>query len=187
MIRLLLALTLAVITSPAWAQMTPFALFQSTLTRPANTTAYGGTVSTPQLIASSTTAGSIVVPTFNIQNPNTNIIVPGGSLVTNVTTGWGGVALLIDLWTNAPTFSNGDGGTYAVATGSTFQRAQYSCTLVQNADGATCQLVPVGITAPMVHPSTNNTGLIYWDIQIQSSATPISGQTFTLLMQAWNY
>ena len=161
----------------------------ATLTRPANTTAYGGTATTPQLVASSTTAGSVVVtPIFlPIGNGGSgSVAIPSLTLYTNATSGWGGVTLLVNLWTAAPTYASGDGGTYAVATGTAFQRAQYSCTLVQNADGATCTTAtPAGTSAPTIRPANQVTGAVYFDVEIQSTATPISGQTFTVVLQAW--
>jgi hypothetical protein len=155
-----------------------------TLTRPSNTTAYAGTSTTPQLIGSSTTAGSVVVPSFAIATSGGAAAIPLVTLATNKTSGWGSVSIIATLWTAAPTYTNGDGGTYAVATGAAGQRAQYSCTLIQDGDGAVCQAAPLNGTAPIVAPSSGTT--IYWDLQIQSSATPASGQTFTLTPQVWN-
>ena len=70
----------------------------STLTRPADTTAYAAN----DIVASSTTAGSIVVPSFNI---------PGSSgahyycerilLRTNKTSGMGSIAFTVRLFTAA--------------------------------------------------------------------------------------
>lgn len=156
----------------------------ATLTRPANTTAYAGTTTTPQLIASSTTAGSIAVPSFAIGTSGGYASIPRATLSTNATTGWGAVTLLINLWVAAPTYTNGDGGTYAVATGAASWRVQYSCTLVQYADGASCSMIPLVGNAPVLHPSSGTA--IYWDIEIASSATPISGQTYTLVPEIWN-
>jgi hypothetical protein len=106
------------------------------------------------------------------------------SLSTNKTSGWGSVTIVITLWTTAPTYTNGDGATYTVATGSAFQRAQYSCVLIQVGDGASCQAVPVVGTSPIIAPASGAT--VYWDMQIQSAATPASAQTFTITPQIWN-
>src|SRR5437660_138343 len=81
----------------------------STLTRPANTTAYAAN----QLIASSTTAASIVVPSFaTVAGAG---ILPRLRLRTNAPSGWGGINLSINLWSAAPTYTNGDSGAYAPA------------------------------------------------------------------------
>lgn len=143
----------------------------STLTRPANTTAY----SSGQLIASSTTAGSIVVPSFTIQGGRG--FIPRVRLSTNATTGWAGT-FTVTLWRAAPTYTNGDGGAYAVATGAAGRLAQYSCTLVQYGDGASGECsITIGNFLTASLPSGTS---IYWDVQTAAAATPISGQTFTL-------
>lgn len=156
----------------------------STLTRPANTTAYVGSSTTPQLIGSNVTAGSVVVPSFSIANSGGHAAIPRLTIATNVTTGWGGVSLTITLWTAAPTYSTGDGATYTVATGSALRRSIYTCTLIQNADGASCNAAAATGNAPVIAPASG--ALVYWDVQIAAAATPISGQTFTLTPEVWN-
>lgn len=156
----------------------------STLTRPSNTTPYTGTLATPQLVASSVTAGSVVVPTFAIANSGGHAVIPLINLTTTATTGWNGVGLIITLWTAAPTYTNGDGGTYAVATGSSKKASRYSCTLIQDGDGANCVAFPIAGTTPAITPAASTT--VPWDVQIISTATPISAQTFTVTPQIWN-
>ena len=156
--------------TPCFVPSVP-AMAQSTLTRPANTTAY----SSSQIIASSTTAGSVVVPRFTL--PGGKGFVPRLRLTTSATTGWG-TTLTITLWRAAPTYTNGDGGTYAVATGAASRIGQFSCTLTQYGDGASGECsVTVGNFATTSLPSGTS---VYWDLQTTASATPISGQTFTL-------
>jgi hypothetical protein len=154
----------------------------STLTRPANTTAYAGSSSTPQLIASSTTAGSIVVPAFPVGLGGIAAI-PRLTITTNAPSGWGGITLVVTLWAAAPTYSTGDGTSYTIATGAAARIAQYSCALLQAGDGASCNAAPIVGAAPIVKPGTAG---VYWDIQVAGAATPISGQTFTLLPEVWN-
>lgn len=151
----------------------------STLTRPANTTAYA----TTQLIGSSTTAGSVVVPSFAIANAAGSAVIPRLRLSTNATTGWG-TTLTVNLWSAAPTYTNGDGGTYAVATNGAKHLAQYSCTLTQYGDAASGECsVSVGNFAMVTLASGTS---IFWDLQTTGSATPISGQTFTLIPELLN-
>jgi hypothetical protein len=142
----------------------------STLTRPANTTAYAS----GELIANSTTAGSVVVPSFTV--PASGVGIQRIRLKTNATTGWGGVNILVTLWgAVAPTYTNGDGGTYAPATTGDML-GQYMVTLNQYGDAASGNgAIVVGSVAALAGYST-----LYWDAQIQSAATPISGQTFKL-------
>lgn len=151
----------------------------STLTRPANTTAYGAN----QLIASNATPGSIVVPNFAIANAAGAAIIPRVRLSTNATTGWG-TTLTLNLWTTAPTYTNGDGGTYAVATGGATHVAQFSCVLTQYGDAAQgeCQINVNNFAILKLASGT----AVYWDLQTTAAVTPISGQTFTVTAEILN-
>lgn len=149
----------------------------STLTRPANTTAYA----VDDLIADNTTAGSIVVPSFTATRAAARGgRVSGVRLSTNKTSGWGSVSVLVRLWDTAATYTNGDNGAYAVATGA----ANYLCsaliTLEQWADGAVGTAAFVELAELIFKKSSGSS--IYWDMQIKTAATPASGQTFTLTL-----
>jgi hypothetical protein len=144
----------------------------STLTRPANTAAYAAN----QLIASSTTAASIMVPSFATGMGAG--ILPRLRLRTNAPSGWGGVNLSINLWSAAPTYTNGDGGAYAPATGSAAWLANFLIlSLQQFGDGA---IGSGGLTSANEMAFRLGATAVYWDLQILSAATPMSGQTFTL-------
>lgn len=154
----------------------------STLTRPANTTAY----SQNDLIASNTTAGSVAVPSVSVARVAAgSCMIRRVRLSTNVTTGWGGAALLVRLWSAAPTYTNGDNGAYAVATGAAGYLGAFNVVLEQWADGA------VGAGSPVVGGDVGiklaSGQVIYWDVQTIGSAglTPISGQTFTLTPEVY--
>jgi hypothetical protein len=148
----------------------------STLTRPANTTAYAQN----ELIASSTTAGSVVVPSFAIANAGGAAAIPEIILTTNVTTGWGAVVAAVRFWSAAPTYTNGDGGAYGVATGAAGYLGSMSVTLSQFGDGAAGVGTPAAGSALWIKLASGSA--VYWDLQYTSSGslTPISGQTFTL-------
>jgi hypothetical protein len=153
----------------------------SILTRYPNTIAYAAN----QLVASSTTAGSVVVPSFAIATSGGGAIISRVRIRTSVTTGWGNVNLSINLWTTAPTYTNGDGGAYVVATGSAGWIANFLINgMLQFGDGA---IGSGGLTSAneMAIKLTSGTA-IFWDIQILSAATPISGQTFTLTAELVN-
>lgn len=184
--RLLLAGCLAVVLfGPARAQSpnpqpttnTPCGV----LTRPADTNAYAS----GDLIASSTTAGSVVVPSCIVarfpagaSGPNSGIVTRF-RLATNVTTGWGSAVITLNFWSAAPTYTNGDNGAYAVATGAAGYLGQVSVTLTQFGDGAAGQGAwAVGNFAAL---RTSVGQVIYWDMQVAATLTPISGQTFTLV------
>ena len=156
----------------AQAQVNP----AGTLTRPNNATPYAAN----NLIASSTAAGSVVVPFFSISDPTASAVIARVRLSTNKTTGWDGVALRVRLWTTAPTYTNGDGGAYAAATGAAGLLGQYDVTLAQLGDGATGTGVPTVGTAVWVKLPTGSS--VYWDVQYTGTAalTPAANQTFSL-------
>lgn len=151
----------------------------ATFARPANTTAYA----VGNLIANSTTAGLIAVPSFSILTTAGGAIIPRIRVLTNVSTGWNGVNLSINLWSASPTYTNGDGGAYAPS-GSANWLANYQVTLTQFGDGAAGG---GGITSANEMTIKLASGyLIFADIQTLSVATPISGQTFTIAAELMN-
>ena len=128
----------------------------STLTRPADTLVYA----VGDLIASSTTAGSVVVPSFTV--------TPGSAisalrLVTNKTSGWGGVTLSANAWIAAPAFTNGDNGAYAVATGYANYLGTFLFSLIQFGDGASARAtVNLG---GIIWERLPSGLLVYWDLK----------------------
>lgn len=151
----------------------------SVLTRPADTTAY----SANDLVASSTTAGTVVVPSFalNIYNVTSgagNGFITRLRLASNHTTGLAAIDVAVRLWAVAPTYTNGDNGAYAVATGAAGYLGKFTGTCEQFADGAVCNLsLAVGQHISVKLASTND---VYWDLQAVTGFTPQSGKTFTL-------
>ena len=185
-----LALTLAA--CPSLAQVGPGAgctITSCAATSPSSTLTSGTatTLAAGQLIASSTTAGSIVVPSFTLAYTSGAAIIPKFILLTNATSGWSGGTAYIELWSAAPTFTNGDGGTYAVATGSasyldtltcTFGSTIGSATFGQAADGAYGLCVPTQGTVSM--PKLTGALNVFWSLAAGSTLTKASGATFTL-------
>ena len=82
------------------------------------TSGTGTSLTSGKLIASSATAGAIVVPSFAIFNAGGGALNAKINLSTNATSGWGAAIVNLNMWTAAPTYTNGDGGTYAATTGS---------------------------------------------------------------------
>jgi hypothetical protein len=154
----------------------------SVLTRPADTSAYAQN----DLIASSTTAGSVVVPSFAIANTAGGAAIHRLQLATNKTSGWDGVVLRVRLWTTAPTYTNGDNGAWAVATGAAGALGSFDITLAQYADGASGRGIPA--VGTVIHVKLASGTSIFWDVQYTSAAalTPASGQTFTLTAEVVN-
>lgn len=153
---------------------------KSTLTRPANTTAYAQN----DLIASSTTAGSIVVPSITV--PRNGMFLRRVRLHTNKTSGMGTFQGLIEFWTAAPTFSNGDNGAYAVATGAASWLAVITtATMTQVGDGA----YAAGSAPTTGDEILLRSGALYWSLKEADATgfTPASGQTFTLHAELIGY
>lgn len=153
---------------------------KSTLTRPANTTAYAQN----DLIADNTTAGSIVVPSLKV--PRNGMIMRRVRLHTDKTSGMGSFAGLIEFWTAAPTFTNGDNGAYAVATGAdNWIGVVTTATMTQVADGA----YAAGSAPTTGDEILLRSGDLYWSLKESDSSgfTPASGQTFTLYAELIGY
>jgi hypothetical protein len=153
----------------------------STLTRPSNTTAYAS----GQLIASSTTAGSVVVPSFSIASAAGGAILPRIRIRASLSpSSWQGVNLSVNLWSAAPTYTNGDAQPYAVATGSATWLANYLVTLTQFGDGSVGAGPLTGANEMALKLASGT--VVYWDLQVLNSATPAAGQTFTLIPELLN-
>ena len=148
----------------------------STLTRPANTTAYVA----GNLIANNTVAASLSVPSFTATpGVGGNGTIKKLRLYTDKTSGMNGVTIQIDLWSAAPTFTNGDGGVFAVATGSANWLGRFTVTLVQVGDGAYFAAIPdVGNAVEFALASGQS---IFWTMQAMTGFTPASGQHFTVV------
>ena len=142
----------------------------STLTLTSATTAY----TAGNLIASSATAGSVAVPSFSIPNTAGGFYAPRLRLSTNdaTSTAWGGVIVQIDLWSAAPTFTNGDRAAFAVATGTASHLAAYSCALSpEYGDGAYAECAPQVGTTPSIRLGSGTS--VYW------SAMAVTGSGVT--------
>jgi hypothetical protein len=150
------------------------ALAQNTLTLPSTTTAY----TAGELIANSATAASVVVPYFSVA-PGEKII-SGVRLSTNdaTSTAWGAKTVQVDLWSAAPTFTNGDRGAWAVATGAASHLASFTCTMSAEAgDGAWAECAPAVGNMYVVRGS----GPIYWTLEaISGSGVTGASKGFTM-------
>lgn len=156
----------------------------STLTLPAATTAY----TAGNLIASNATAGSVVVPSFAISNTAGAAIISRLRLSTNDTTStaWGAQTITVDLWTAAPTFTNGDRGAYSPATGTGSHLGSYSCAMsAVYGDGVYAECAPAVGNFSLVKLASGTS--VYWTL----TATTGSGVTgaskvFTLTAEILN-
>ncbi len=148
----------------------------ATLTRPADSVAYAAN----DLIASSTTAGSVVVPNVAVaRNAAGSGLIRGGVLRATQTSGLSACLMRIDLWSGAPTFVGGDNAAYAVATGAAAWLGAMNCTLQQFNDGAVASMLPEAGTEIGFKLASGQ--LIYWTLQTQSAFTPQSAVVFTFV------
>jgi hypothetical protein len=130
------------------------------------------------LIANSTTPGSVASNAFAIATSGGGTIIPYLQVLTSAGSGWAGVQLSVNLWRAQATYTNGDGQTYAVATGAANYIATFTGTLTQFGDGAAGNLYPTSQVALPIKLASGTS--IYWDVQMQGIAVPVSAQTFTI-------
>ena len=135
-------------------------------------------------ISSSTTVGSIVIPSFAIATSAGGAIIPKLTMQTSATSGWGGASIQVDLWRAAPTLTNGDGAVYLPATGSANYIGSYTCTLAQAGDGAYGECTPNAGQADF--PKLASGTSVFWTAFSLSTVTKVSGQTFVLTAAVLN-
>jgi hypothetical protein len=157
---------------------------RSTLTRPNDANAYAQN----DLIASSTTAGSIVVPSLAL--PNSFFawcMIRRLRLYTTKASGMSTFQALIEMWADiAPTFTNGDNGAYAVATGAAnYIGAMTMAVMTQVGDGGYAEGIPnKGSEIGFAGSYPKN---IYWSMKEADATgfTPAALQPFTLVAELY--
>jgi hypothetical protein len=156
----------------------------STLTLTSATTAY----TAGQLIANNATAGSVVVPSFAIATSAGSAAIGRLRLSANdaTSTAWGAQTVQVDLWSTAPTFTNGDRGAWLAATGSAAHLASFSCSMsAVQGDGVFGECSPsVGSFAlPKLASGTS----IFWTLKA-STGSGVTGasKVFTLTAELVN-
>jgi hypothetical protein len=152
-------------------------LFEATsasFTRPADTTAYAN----GDLVANSTTAGSVVPLSFTIPT-NTRMfkllkvtLKKSGTAVTNAT-------FVLHLFRDSPTVANGDNGAISVA-----NSANYAGKIAIDAS-STSPTVTGGSTGFSLSSSTNPVaadidGILYGLLEATAAYTPASAEVFTV-------
>ena len=157
----------------------------SVLTLTSATTAYAAGYN----IASSATAGSIVVPSFAIATSSGSAHIPTARLISNdaTSTAWPGVTVQVDLWSAAPTFTNGNGAAYAVATGSAGYLGSFYCTFAaaEAGDGNYAVCLPTRGSAIDITLASGTT--VYWSSSaVTASGTLAASKTLTLEPEIWN-
>ena len=133
---------------------------------------------TNNFIASSTTAGSVVVPSFSIANSAGGALAAKFNLTTSATSGWNAITVYVNLYSAAPTYTIGDGGVWAPTVASGAWVDQYTCTFTQMVTNAQAICIPVNGTVSLIKLASGAS--VYWDIVSQSTVTKASGQTFAI-------
>jgi hypothetical protein len=151
----------------------------------ATTTAYTAN----QLIANNGIAGSVTNPSFSIANSAGGAAIPRLRLTSNDTTStaWAGQTVQVDLWSAAPTWTNGDRAAWLPATGSAAHLGAYNCTFPTPVwgDGLTAECAPqVGNFSLPVLASGSTVYASYKAIT-GSGVTGVS-KTFTLIAEEMN-
>ncbi len=155
----------------------------STLTLTATTTAY----SAGQLIANNATGASVTVPSFTIANNGGAAWLQRLRLVSNDTTStaWPSVIVYVDLWSAAPTFTNGDRTAYS-PTGAANWLATFVCTFSATiyADGIPATCVPLGGQGMLIKLSGQT---LYWTAYaFTASGVTGASKTLTLTPELYN-
>jgi hypothetical protein len=154
----------------------------STMTRPANTTAYA----VGALVANSVTAGSVVPLSFTAARiaagnfaVRTALLKKSGSIITNA-------AFRLHLFSASPTIATtGDAGVFAtVVSGSATYLGYFDILFMQAfADGA------IGSGAPWVGNEIDvalaSGQTVYGLLEARGAYTPASAETFTASLQVW--
>lgn len=150
----------------------------STLTLSVTTTAYG----IAALIANSATAGSVVVPSFAIANSAGGVRLVALKLTSNdsTSTAWGAQTIQIDLWSTAPTFTNGDRGAYAVATGTAGYLGSFTGVMSPVAgDGVYAVFAPTAGNELLIKLASGTS--VFWTMQaLTGSGVTGASKVFTL-------
>jgi hypothetical protein len=128
-----------------------------------------------------------VVPSFAIANSAGGAVINKMILTTNdsTSTAWGSAQVQVDLWTAAPTFTNGDRGAFAPATGTAGHRAAFTCIFSpEYGDGAYAECTPNSGSETVKLASGTS---IFWTLQaLTVSGVTGASKVFTLTAEVLN-
>ena len=148
----------------------------NTTTRPANTTTYAS----GQLLANSTTAGSVVPATIAVAS-GTNV---AGSILRmkllKSSSGVSNAVFRIHLFNAQPTVANGDGGPFVPSLSASYM-GSFDVT-VNVSDTVTPAAMGVGVPtqgAAVNFTPVSGATTLYYLIEVRAAYTPVSGEVFT--------
>ena len=152
---------------------------QSTITRPANTTAY----TAADLVANDTTAGNVTPFEWSLQG-----LGRGGILrrvrITKSATSATNANFNLHLFDASPTVANGDNGALSVSTNAdTFLGTVALDATSGGLAGASSSLTDVSgaLEIPLYKPTTG--GKVYGLLAAAAGYTPASGETFKIVLE----
>lgn len=145
----------------------------STFTRPADTTAYTAN----DLVANSTTAGSVVPMAFPVPNGSKLRLIRASISFNSATVT--NAKFKLHLYSSSPTCTNGDNGAWLTTNSGYLDNIAIDCTGNTFSDAAIGYgiYVNTALNVPMLIPSTST---IYGLLQATAAYTPISGEVFTV-------
>lgn len=159
-------------------------VFSSSFTRPNDTAVYAH----GDLVANSTSAGSVVLPSFVLPDPTIQAVRVGwchlfisGNQAGGAGFGASGLIAYLFAGPNQPTFTNGDNGAFDPATGLNQIVASWPVTCSGFTGGAIATndifYTTAGLDVDQADPLT-----FWWALQVDfsSTPTPLASQTFTM-------
>ena len=140
--------------------------------RPANVTAYAS----GQLVANSTTAGSVIPATFIVRNENI------GSIVRRVrmrksSTGVSGSSFRVHLYNSLPTVTNGDGGVWLSTTSGYIGSFDVTIDKAFSDGSGGAGVANNGVDVNLIY------GTVYGLVEARGAYTPVSGETITVELE----
>lgn len=161
------------------------AVVGNTVTRPADTATYA----VGDLIANSTTAGSVVPLAIPVSRSNDATVVLRGIRVKVNDTAWKNSTIRVHLFKDQPTVAVGDNGVLNASETYAFSESNYLGSvdvslLKQTNDGyakGSARLTD-GTLAEVIDPSTGTIN-IYGLLETRTAVTPGSGKVFSLVVE----
>lgn len=151
-------------------------LTSPTFTRPANITAYAS----GQLVANSTTAGSVVLPTFDLPN-NGFAFRLDRVMLRKSGTSTTSAQFRVHFYSALPTVANGDGGTFSTSGVASYLGYADVSTDVAFTDGAAgfSAFTQHDFVMPML---TTPNKTLYAAIEARAAYTPANAETFSITL-----
>lgn len=144
-------------------------VFAPTFTRPADTTAYAD----GDLVANSTTAGSVVPLKFAIPNRR-SCIVRGASVQKSDGTDVSGAIFTVHLYRSSPTVANGDNGALSTDVANKIGAISVGQQVAHTDDAY------LNTFGGNFYVDSGSSGFIYGLLECDGAYTPASAETFTV-------